>query len=571
MKIRLSKDNSKSSSPPLSNLKSKVAQELLGAFAIVSIWAMLLFQLSISWNTNEQYAHGYLVPFLCVFMLLKADSYNASTNRSYEASFSRKLCLILGIPLLLAIVPIWLIRGANSDWRLLNVVLFITVFALTLLIAYNQGGWSRVKPLLFPISFFLVAIPWPLATDLRLTQWLQEKVSSIIVDILLILEHEAKLEGTVIDIGVFGEIGVDQACSGIHGLQASVVITLFLGAYYSFGWMNRILFTLAGVLVALGLNLGRAFSLSYIKIKGKGELLEKTLFTIGDWEAPNLHDLVGWIETGTIFVIILLLARTAKGGLFLHTMGTNATNWANLRFSPPVSFSLAAITIVTGTIFGVEYHYSTHEDKMESLPAISMDLKDSEILTIQQDISRQVAAQLHFKEASSIQWQEKYRLVYSPQVGDFHINPNDEYWQLFEANWDSGGACTAVLSTHSPESCLPLTGLRQVNPVTGSPPTLIPVSVGERRILFEAYEFARNSRKLFVFRCFWPKKLFKGQPNLFPQGGYNFSGRIQSALDGRRNVGGTMLAIAIANLDSTEVALAKLQSFANSRLSLISN
>ena len=40
------------------------------------------------------------------------------------------------------------------------------------------------------------------------------------MDNLLILKHEAKLEGTVMDIGVFGEIGVDQACSGIHGLQA---------------------------------------------------------------------------------------------------------------------------------------------------------------------------------------------------------------------------------------------------------------------------------------------------------------------------------------------------------------
>ena len=235
----MSKDNSTHYSPPITNLKSKVTQELLGAFALISIWSLLLFQLSISWNTNEQYAHGYLVPFLCVFMLLKADPYDPSVNSPPEASVSRKWWLILGIPLVLALAPIWLIRGANSDWRLLNVVLFVVVFAITLLIAYNQGGWSRVKPLLFPISFFLVAIPWPLATDLRLTQWLQEKVSSIIVDTLLILEHEAKLEGTVIDIGVFGEIGVDQACSGIHGLQASVVITLFLGAYYSFGWMNE--------------------------------------------------------------------------------------------------------------------------------------------------------------------------------------------------------------------------------------------------------------------------------------------------------------------------------------------
>ena len=89
-----------------------------------------------------------------------------------------------------------------------------------------------------PSPFLLVAIPWPLKRDLELTQWLQERVSSIIVDILLLMEHEARLEGTVIDVGVFGKIGVDQACSGINGLQASLVVTLFLGAYYRI-WLGQ--------------------------------------------------------------------------------------------------------------------------------------------------------------------------------------------------------------------------------------------------------------------------------------------------------------------------------------------
>ena len=248
----MSKELPTSVPTPVTTSKVKLVQEFLGTLALLSPWSLLLFQLSITWKTNEQYAHGYLVPFLCVFLLLKAGPTNSiEKNGGPKASVSKKLWFFVGIPLLLSIVPVWLIRGANSDWRLLNVVLFLLVFALTLLFAYNQNGWSRVKPLIFPISFFFVAIPWPLATDLKLTQWLQEKVSSIIVDALLILEHEAKLEGTIIDIGAFGEIGVDQACSGIHGLQASIVITLFLGAYYSFGLFNRVVFVLAGVLIAL--------------------------------------------------------------------------------------------------------------------------------------------------------------------------------------------------------------------------------------------------------------------------------------------------------------------------------
>jgi len=201
---------------------------------------------------------------------------------------------------------------------------------------------------------------------------------------------------------------------------------------------------------------------------------------------------------------------------------------------------------------------------MEDLPALRLSLKDPEIHIEEQVISKQVAAQLHFEDAQSIQWQDRFRLRLSPF--GFVLNPESEYWQAFECTWDSGGACTAVLSTHTPESCLPLTGLVQINPPHGSPPTMIPVQIGDREVLFETYEFVRGTRKLFVFRCFWPSKLLPGKTNLFPSGGYDFNGRINTALEGRRNVGGTMLAIAVANLDSTEVALAKFQNFANSRL-----
>ena len=206
----------------------------LGGLALLLPWSFLLFQLSFSWETNEQYAHGYLVPVLCLFLLLKIypkEDEGASSNK--RSFLQGKLCFIIGIPLILAFVSVWLVRGANSDWRLINFALFIIVLLLTLVHWFDDGGWYRIKHLLFPLLYFLVAIPWPLKYDLDLTHWLQGKVSSIIVDILLLMEHKAKLEGTVIDVGVFGKIGVDQACSGINGLQASPC-----GYYFSRGILS---------------------------------------------------------------------------------------------------------------------------------------------------------------------------------------------------------------------------------------------------------------------------------------------------------------------------------------------
>jgi hypothetical protein len=155
------------------------------------------------------------------------------------------------------------------------------------------------------------------------------------------------------------------------------------------------------------------------------------------------------------------------------------------------------------------------------------------------------------------------------QIGsrEMVFNPNQEYWQAFEANWESGGACTAVLSTHSPAACLPLTGLQQVSPPIGQSPKVISIAKDSHNIAFEAYEFTKDGKNLHVFRCFWPSKALPDSQIRFPSGGYSLNGRIQSTLEGRRNVGGTMLALALANVDSPQIAINKLQSLVNQRLS----
>ena len=533
---------------------------------MISIWGLIVLQLSTTWNTNEQYAHGFLVPFLCFYLLLKSEPF-IGNQESKKSLLQGKTWYLIGIPLLLSLIPLWTIRGANSDWRLLNFVLFGIVFLLTVIPFYDQGGWSRIKNLLFPLLFFTVAIPWPLATDLQLTQWFQERVSSIIVDILLLLEHEASLQGTVIDVGIFGQVGIDQACSGINGLQSSIVVTLFFGAYYRFRWMNRVVLILSGAMIAIGFNLLRAFSLSYIKVKGKGHLLEDALFSIGGWDMPSLHDLAGWIETALIFLFIYLLARSARGGLFLRMLSNEPNNWNNLKSSPPLAYSLLTISTVIASVSYANYHFESRESNLENLPKLSLNIADDTLLVEEKIISNQIAAQLHFESAQSIQWQERLRTRFNPTNQTRLINPNQEYWQAFEATWESGGACTAILSTHSPDSCLPLTGLTQINPPLGQAPSVITVQVENREISFEVYEFTKNRKKLYVFRCFWPRMQAIGQANQFPKGGYSLEGRIQSTLEGRRNVGGTMLALALANVESPQTALAKLQALANQRLS----
>ena len=200
----------------------------------LSPWTLIAWQLSVTWDTNPQYSHGYIIPFLCIYLLIKSPLFQPLplNKENKDLPLQGKAFLLIGFPTLLSLLPLWIIRGANSDWRMINFVIFAATALIMISSAYDQGEWKRIRSILFPLLFFLVSIPWPLATDLKFTQWLQEKISGIIVDVILFLGHEATLEGTVIDVGKFGQIGIDQACSGIQGFQSSLVITLFLGAYY---------------------------------------------------------------------------------------------------------------------------------------------------------------------------------------------------------------------------------------------------------------------------------------------------------------------------------------------------
>ena len=547
---------------------------ILGILSLAGVWGMLIYQLQLTWSLNDQYSHGYIVPILCFYLALKTRSQEGYDRESSPASQSRAW-LYLGIPCLLALLPLWVIREANSDWRMLNVALFVCAASFSFALVYDQGGFNRAKMLVFPILFFLVAIPWPLATDLQLTQWLQGRVSSLIVNIFLFMGHEVRLLGNVIDIGVFGQVGVDEACSGIHGLQASLVVSLFLGFYYRLGSIHRIIFCLAGVVVALSLNLLRAFSLAFVKIKGHGHLLHEPLFSIFGQDVPSLHDLAGWVESGGILIALFILARMARTHNHRNTEDEEQNDWENLKVSPPIGFGMGAciwiILIFTATYF----HYDQRESSMEKLPLLITSFTDQSIVTEQKTISSLVEAQLHYEDARSVEWQERAYSKINPYDGSSIINHGAEYWQGFRCHWESGGACTSILSTHSPASCLPLTGLVQIDPAPGKHPKIITVPLLERtrglekyhQIPFEAYEFAQGNKKLHVFRCFWPNKHPKGKMPTFPSSGYDFRGRIQASIEGRRNVGGTMLALCIANAQSLEESIAKLHRQVKERLS----
>jgi hypothetical protein len=72
-----------------------------------------------------------------------------------------------------------------------------------------------------------------------------ELATSVTVE-LLTLFHFPVQHGNVIEVRT-GFLGVDEACSGRRSLQATLMVSLFLGELYRASWIPRAILILIGV------------------------------------------------------------------------------------------------------------------------------------------------------------------------------------------------------------------------------------------------------------------------------------------------------------------------------------
>ena len=79
----------------------------------------------------------------------------------------------------------------------------------------------------------------------------------IAVEVLNIGGFAAVRHGNLIEVAT-GVVGVEEACSGVRGLQTSLMVSLVLGELGRLSVARRFILVFAGAFIALLLNLMRA-------------------------------------------------------------------------------------------------------------------------------------------------------------------------------------------------------------------------------------------------------------------------------------------------------------------------
>jgi exosortase len=536
----------------------------LALCVLACYWGVLIHQLGAQWSVYEQYHYGWAVPFLCLYLLWRrlgvaqasspaglvvplSDGPVVPQSRSRWSYFCFPLsafCFRAQVPLVFVAVlyaPTRLLHEANPIWRLTSLLLALEVIVLTLCFVCLIGGLPGLRRFMFPIAFFLVAVPWPSGLEGFVVQSLTRWNVGATVELLALLGVPAIQHGNVIEIGA-GMVGIDEACSGIRSFQATLMISLFLGEFYLLGAGRRALCVLAGFACSFLFNLGRTSFLTWVGAT-------KGTAAIAHWHDPagvtilvacflSLWALSLFLKRSP--VVSWSAARREEIGERREKLGVSGPivslcrrllAWWSRSLVVPSSRGLVVLLSLLlwflAVEIGTELWFRSHENR--SLAMSPWDLKSGADAPgfAKVEIPGDILGQFKADEAAQRLWRD----------------PAGNSWQHYYFRWLPGHSLAKrvtvqLAKTHGPEKCLPAIGMT-LKSYLG----VITVPVGGMSLAFQQYLFTAEGRPLHVFYGLYEDPAGSA---VLANRRKDSASRVAAALAGSRNYGQRFLEIAIS-------------------------
>ena len=432
------------------------------------------------------------------------------------------------------LLPVRIIQESAPDWRLIGWALGGICVALSLCAVYFAGGWPWLRHFVFPIAFFLIAVPWPVPFEQSLIQGLMRAVTSVCVEALSWAGIPAMQKGNVIEISA-GRVGIEEACSGVRSLQTTLMIALFMGELLRFSILRRLVLLAGGLGVAFVGNVSRALFLVWVSARsGTG--------AVAQW-----HDRVGWVVLFGSFVGIGLLCA------MLHPKRPSAAADVSLdpalcRAAPPphraMLIALAAWLIAVE--IGTEWWYRRVEARTPKnnawtvrWPTAEKDFRDVAFGAVTQNI-------LKYTDARSAVW----------------TDARGGKWAMVVLHWAPGRTSVQLARSHGPAACLPSSGA-----VMTADLGLRPMQIHGVRFPTHAYTFRVREQVLHVFYCLWEQRP-DAPGSISAAEDLTVARRLAAVRHGVRNAGQQAIEVVVSEMASPAEAEAAVQRFLEQAIEL---
>lgn len=396
-----------------------------GALLIFVYWDGLA--LMVRWWDREEYSHGYMIPFVALFLLWQRLNLLPLATKS--GSWFGTVLLSVGLLL-------FLLGELSALYTLIQYGFLLAVIGMT----WAFFGSSSMRLIWAAFFYLIFMIPLPNFLYFNLSSQLQLISSVIGVAVIRLFDISVHLEGNVIDLGAM-QLQVAEACSGLRYLFPLMSFGFLIGYLYRGPLWQRIAIFLTTIPITVLMN---SFRIGVIGV------------TVDKWGIEMaegfLHDFEGWIVfmgcVGILFLEIAmfqLFSSQRRGVLDLVNLDIPKLSLKlsdfnlSARKQRPFIAALALLVIVTP-------YFATLDERVETAP--SRESFDRFPLTHNGWLGRESALERNIIDT----------LKFSDYIiADYHTTSDQVPINFYVAWYESQKKGASI---HSPRSCIPGGGWR---------------------------------------------------------------------------------------------------------------
>lgn len=318
-----------------------------GLMAVVL--AFLIWDQQHWWRLRDEYLFGFLVPVFVYFVArerfglwrLSFDPSRRSPRLEAERHWNRELAAARKAPWPGWLRPVFNLLALGGTVVGFLGVLFAALYrameghnlvttqllAMATVLLTLSGGYiffdrradgepiairerlMMVGLLLFPAAIWMLSAPLFSFLDKTIRTFLMNKVAFVVFQVMDILGYAVEREGSVLVLPT-GRVGVEEACSGIYSLMASLFAGSFLAAVcFRPGWSTlwkKVAMVAMAMVFAFLTNIGRSLFLTGWAYAHGPEAIDEDVMVLGV-NLGSLHDLLGYAVIVPVVLALLVL------------------------------------------------------------------------------------------------------------------------------------------------------------------------------------------------------------------------------------------------------------------------
>jgi len=264
----------------LLSVKQTVFFSIALLLAVVAYWGGLSEAVT-RWGNQEEYSHGFLIPFVSLYILWEKKA-------QIQAALGPPLWS--GLFVIVIAIAIFIVGEISALFLLIQYSFVMVLLGLSMVTIGRATKYTAA-----PILLLLFAIPLPYVIEVLLTAKLQLISSELGVAFIRLFNIPVYLEGNVIDLGVY-QLQVVEACSGLRYLFPLMSLGFIIAYFYQVAFWKRALVFLVTIPVTILMN--------SFRIGAIGVLVDNWGISMAE---GFLHDFEGWIIFMACAIILFLL------------------------------------------------------------------------------------------------------------------------------------------------------------------------------------------------------------------------------------------------------------------------